>query len=338
MASVTSKTHCQKKLPVGGSSQRTQSWIQQNFEAPSRRLSFSKAASTWSAKSLVTTPILNLPYEILNQICQEVVRHHLPLDEVDTRRCSSRRCLDRGRSKTARPILPFKKCISNETVEMPFSQKLELPDSENDASTNAQIPLLLVCKKIHQIVQEILYANLVFHVHIQALGVDWRLRDDFVQFSNLNLYGHKLRNVIIVLEVNTTTQGTAFSRGRHFRKEQVDRQNSHNDKVYERKNQLQHAVEMLLQDRQDTIIDLSVDLSIIPELAIFEKGPVPKWKVALVQDTLQPLGDLRGHVRAVTVLPLETKLNGSLPAIQVYSHAFELHDTVNATVKSLILA
>lgn len=338
MASVTSKTHRQKKLPVGRSSQRTQFWVQQHFEAPSGRLSFSKAASMRSAKPLITTPILNLPYEILHQICQEVVRHHLLFDEVDTLRCSSRRCLDRGISKTARPILLFKKCISDETVEMPFSQKLELLDSENDASTNAQIPLLLVCKRIQHIVQEILYSYLVCHVHIQALGIDWRLRDDFVQISNLNLYGHKLRNVIIVLEVNTTTQGTTFSRGRHFRKEQVDRQNSHNDKVYERKNQLQHAVEMLLQDRQDTIMDLSVGLSIIPELAMFAKGSVPKWKVALVQDTLQPLGDLRGHVRAITALPLETKPYGSLPATQVYYHAFELHDIVNATVKSLILA
>jgi hypothetical protein len=108
--------------------------------------------------------------------------------------------------------------------------------------------------------------------------------------------------------------------------------------VYERKNQLQAAVEMLLQDRQDTIIDLSVRLSIIPEPAMFAKGPLPTWKVALVQDTIRPLGDLRGHVNAVRELPLEIKPYGSLPATQVYPQAFELHNIVNATVKSLILA
>jgi hypothetical protein len=145
------------------------------------------------------------------------------------------------------PLLPPKEPLSNETDEEAFSRKLELLDSENYASTNKHIPLLLVRKRIQQVVQDILYYYLFYHVHIQALGTEWRLRDSFVQISNLNLYGHKLRNVMIFVEVNTTTQVTTFSGGRHFRKEQVDRQNSHNDKVYERKKELQTAVEMLTQ-------------------------------------------------------------------------------------------
>jgi hypothetical protein len=337
MASATSKTHHRKKFPVAKSYQRTQSWVERRFESPTKRLSFFTAASMQSAMLLKTSPILNLPYEILHQICQEVVWYHLLHDEVVTLRCSSHQCMNRERSKRGMPLLPLKKPLSDETDEEAFSRKLELLDSENYASTNKHIPLLLVCKRIQQVVQEILYCYLFCHVHIQALGTEWRLRDDFVQISNLNLYGHKLRNVMIFVEVNTTTQGTAFSGGRHFRKEQVDRQNSHNDKVYERKKQLQAAVGMLMQDRQHTIMDLSVGLSILPEPVMFAKGALPKWKVALVQDTIRPLGGLKGHVNSISELPLESKPYGSLRSIQVFPRAFELHDIVKATVKSLVL-
>jgi hypothetical protein len=337
MASATSKSHHRKKPPVAKLYQRTQSWVEPRFESPTKRPSFFAVASMQSAKPPKNTPILNLPYETLHQICQEVVWDHLLHDEVVTLRCSSRQCTNRERSKRGMPPLRPKKPLSNETDEEALSRKLELLDFTNSASTNKHISLLLVCKRIQQVVQEILYCYLFCHVHVQALGTEWRLRDDFFQISYLNLYGHKLRNVMMFVEVNTTTQGTTFSGGRHFRKEQVDRQNSHNDKVYERKKQLQAVVEMLTQDRQHEIMNLSVGLSILPELVSFAQGALPKWKVALVQDTLRPLGGMKGHVNSISELPLENKPYGSLRSIKVFPWGFELNDIVKATVKSLVL-
>ena len=291
-------------------------------------------APTRSSTSQTTTPILTLPNEILYQICEDVFWYHVMLSEVDILRCASRRCfteidMQELKDRFVRP----RQALLGDALKAPGFSWFKL------YGRKPPIPLLLVCKRIQQVTQEVLYSYQVFHIHIhiQTPETKFSLQHGRLQTSNLSLCGHKLRNVMFLLYVNTATRGTAFfnSRDQFYRFDLADRYISFKDKVDDRKEQLSKAIELLLHQRQQNLIHISVKCSFTPALTPFSRVPLPKWKGKLVQNILQPLNRLKGWVAEVPEVPPETEPDRSRPASQAYQ-SDELDSFVDATVRRLL--
>lgn len=315
-------------------SQSTELWVRNHFQG---KRSWPRRETTRLSIPPTTTPILKMPSEILHQICQDVFWYHVLLGEVDILRCSSQRCFTkRAKAELEDKFLTPRKGLLDQALKTPGFSWYDI--SRHDFGRNPPIPLLCVCKRLQQVVQDILYSYQVFHIHIQARGTEWTLRDQFHQNNNLKWYRYKLRNVMVVLEVNTANQGSTFStyKDAFHRYDRAGLRISYKDKVEDRKEQLREAMTTLMHQRHHKFMDICVKLSIIRAPGKLNKGPLPNWKIALLQNILQPLDRLQGWAIGVSEAPLAAEPYGSLPASEVYPEAVELHRVVNTTVNNLL--
>jgi hypothetical protein len=290
-----------------------------------------------SSTTEATTPILTLPNEILYQICEDVFWYHVMLSEVDILRCTSRRCfthidMQELKERFVRP----RKALLGEALKAPSFSWFKL------YGRKLPIPLLPICKRIQKVMQEVLYSYQVFHIHIhnQTPQTRFSLLHGRLQTRGLNLYGHKLRNVMFILYLNTTTRSTASfdcpEQSDNYNP--ADRYVSCQDKVDDRKKQLRKAIELLMLQREQKLSGISVKCSFTPESLLLNSGPVPQWKVRLVENILQPLDRLKTWVAEVPEVPLESEPDGYRSPFEVYQseQAAELDSIVDATMRRLL--
>jgi hypothetical protein len=150
--------------------------------------------------------------------------------------------------------------------------------------------------------------------------------------NNLALYGHKLRNVMFILDVNTGIKATpSFHYGRD------DRWLSFKDKIDDRKEQFNNLITLLMARRQHNLMDIAVKFSLTPEANPNNTFPLSKWKARLVQTALQPLDRLKGCAAEVVKVPVLVPRDVHSRQPPKASQTIELASLVDTTVRILLL-